>query len=109
MAKNSQMLSWRSHMINFQTAGKVSEVPVTSSTPTVYVPPDTLPWFQFKKKKKKNSVTETCESYAQWENWYTNIVLTHVLNYRDVNNMHHGWPLPCLCTALSSALNVLFS
>lgn len=53
MAKNSQMLSWRSHMINFQTAGKVSEVPVTSSTPTVYVPPDTLPWFQFKKKKKK--------------------------------------------------------
>lgn len=50
MAKNSQMLSWRSHMINFQTAGKVSEVPVTSSTPTVYVPPDTLPWFQLKKK-----------------------------------------------------------
>lgn len=57
MAKNSQMLSWRSHMINFQTAGKVSEVPVTSSTPTVYVPPDTLPWFQFNsiQKKKKFS------------------------------------------------------
>lgn len=45
MAKNSQTLSWRSHMINFQTAGNVSEVPVTSSTPTVYVPPDTLLWF----------------------------------------------------------------
>lgn len=62
MAKNSQMLSWRSHMINFQTAGKVSEVPVTSSTPTVYVPPDTLPWFQF---KKKNSVTETCDPVSK--------------------------------------------
>lgn len=66
MAKNSQMLSWRSHMINFQTAGKVSEVPVTSSTPTVYVPPDTLPWFQFKKiKKNKNSVTETCDPVSK--------------------------------------------
>lgn len=69
MAKNSQMLSWRSHMINFQTAGKVSEVPVTSSTPTVYVPPDTLPWFQFKKINKKNnnnnSVTETCDPVSK--------------------------------------------
>lgn len=68
--------------------------------------------FNSKKKKKKFShrnLWPSIQSYAQWENWYTNIVLTHVLNDRDVNNMHHGWPLPCLCTALSSALNVLFS
>lgn len=65
MAKNSQMLSWRSHMINFQTAGKVSEVPVTSSTPTVYVPPDTLPWFQFKKKIIIIIQSQTCDPVSK--------------------------------------------
>lgn len=68
-----------------------------------------IPYHGFN-SKKKNSVTETCDPVSKaMHSGKTNIVLTHVLNDRDVNNMHHGWPLPCLCTALSSALNVLFS